>query len=286
MISSEGTFKRAINNPLLMILAALFGFLYSYIDNVNPLPEVAMGFFSLGGDLLGTIIGAISVVFTPGILFKGLLLVLIITLLGSFIIGFYMAGYMNLVKAVVVDRKRDSTGFVTGIKENFGSSIKSTFLLIITALLMVIVVVVASVPALSTMWSAFHGDKKILPLALFISLLSFFALFFFVLFYNVYISFWYPAITMGYKKFVKESKRIVDEHFFGIAAKILIYSFEFFAITAISVLIRFMFKEAMQHTGIFFAAVFVEGILLTLWFTGITSYTTYVLAYLTGKNSN
>jgi len=284
--SANGTLTRALSCPMLILLAAVFGFSYSYIDNINPLPGVIMGFFGLGGDILGTVITAISVVLSLGAITKVLILFSIFILVGAFIIGFFMSGYMNLLKTAVLDGKVDNKAFLKGIKVSFGRSIKSAFLLIFTSVFIFLVVIVAALPALSTMWSAFNGKSEALPLAIFLSLITAFAIFFVLLFYNVYVVFWYPAISLGYIKFISISKRIIDNSFFEVAGKVFMYTVEFLLITVVSILIRSFFNSAFQNLAIFVGLIILEGALFTLWFLRLTSYTTSVFAFLARKYKN
>jgi len=279
--SENEAFKRTLKCPLLILFAAVFGFLYSFIDNVNPLPGVVMGFFTLGGDVVGTFIAAISAFLSPGILTKFLILFVIIILIGSFIIGFFMSGYMSLLKSAVLNGKGDFNALKNGIRFGFGRSIKSAFILVIFSELMAVVVAVASIPSLSTMWSAINGKREMIPLAIFISSLSLFAIFFVLFFYNAYISFWYPAISLGYNKFITMSKRIIDDSFFGVAVKVFIYSVEFLAITLASILIRHFINN--QSTAFFAGMIILEGTLVTLWFLRLTSYTFSAFAELAEK---
>lgn len=277
----NGAFKRVLSCPLLVVIAAVFGFLYSYVDNINPLPGVVMGFFTLGGDILGTVIAAITAFLSPGIITKFLILFVIIILMGSFIIGFFMSGYMSLLKSAILKGKGDIKAFGNGIKTGFGRSIKGAFLLIIFTEIMAVVLTVSAIPALSTMWSAINGKREMIPLAIFISSISFFAIFFALFFYNAYISFWYPAISLGYNKFITMSKRIIDDSFFGVAAKVFIYTVEILVITLVSILIRHFINN--QSTAFFAGMLILEGSLVTLWFLRFTSYTFSAFAELAEK---
>jgi hypothetical protein len=192
-----------------------------------------------------------------------------------------MSGYMSLLKSAILKGKGDFKAFGNGIKSSFGRSTKGAFLLIIYSEIIAVVLMVSAVPALSTMWSAINGKREMIPLAIFISSISLFAIFFALFFYNAYISFWYPAISLGYNKFITMSKRIIDDMFFGVAAKVFIYMVEFLLITLISILIRHFINN--QGTAFFAGMLILEGALITLWFLRFTSYTFSAFAELAEK---
>lgn len=283
MVSARESQKRVLSSPKLILLGAVFGLLYSFIDNYNPLPGIIMGFSGLGGDFLGTVLAAISAFLSPRTFFKGLLYLIALIVAVSLVLGFYMSGYMSLIRSVIFKGNKGKRTFIEGIKRDCGRSVKCSIILFISSLMLLIVSVIALLPALTTMWAAFNGKSEMLPIALFITALSLFAVFFILLFYNVYAAYWFPAISMGYIRFIKVSGRVLDDHFFEVSGKILKFTMEFLLITLFFILIRYFFSGVLQNFAGFIALLAIEGSLITVWFLRITNYVTFTFTRLAEK---
>lgn len=283
MVSARESLKRVFNCPKLILSGAVFGIFYSLIDNYNPLPGIVMGFSGLGGDFLGTIIAAISAFLSPWTFFKGLIYLIFLILGISFILGLYMSGFMNLMRSVGLSGSKGKNAFIEGIRKNFGRSVKGSIIFLVSSVMLVIVSVIALLPAMTTMWAALHGKGGVLPITLFITVLSVFAVFFILLFYNVYAAFWYPAISMGYIKFIRVSKKVIDNYFFEVAGKVFKYTLEFLLITLACILIRYFFSGVFQNFIIYLILLVVEGFFITLWFLRLTNYVTYTFTRLAEK---
>lgn len=283
MVSASEAFKRVINCPKLILTGAIFGFLYSMIDNYNPIPGVIMGFSGLGGDFLGTILAAVSAFLAPAAFFKGLFFLMVAVLAVALIGGLFMSGYMQTLKLVAISGSKGKGAFSEGVRRNFGRSFRGSILFFLSFILISIVTVIALLPAMTTMWAAFHGKGEIMPVAFFITVLSIFAVFFILLFYNVYTAFWYPAISMGYIKFARVSKRVIDGYFFDVAGKVFRYTLEFIFITLLCILARYFFSGVFQKLPGLAILLVIEGSLISLWFLRLTNYVTITFAALTEK---
>lgn len=194
--------------------------------------------------------------------------------------GLFMSGYMNLMKNVVLRGRNDSKLFVDGVSRDFGKAYKGSFFLILCSVLLGLVVIISAIPALSTTWAALHGKYEILPLAIFLLLLTLLAVFFILLSYNVYTAFWFPAIAMGHRRFITASKSALNEYFFNVAGSILRYTIEIILITLISMLIRYFFSGFIQSMPGFTLMLILEGLAVTYWFLRMTNYITYSFAQL------
>lgn len=270
---AEGAFKRALKSPMIVSIAIIIGVLYAYLDFLNPVPGLVVGFATLGGDWLGVIISAIQFVTNISLIGRVAVIAVISLLIVAFALGVFMSGYMSLLKNVIEASGQRKGSFLYGLKNNLGRSIKISFYLVFASIFFVVFIVISLIPSLFTGWTAFNGNPRLVPISIMISVVTVFTLFFIIMFFLAYTIFWNPISTRKNKNFVKESKRLADLVFWALIGKLILYVLSIIAFMVGIQILKYAVPDNLGQNNYYLTGVYLfEIALAALLFMGYTSF--------------
>lgn len=220
----ETTLRAVARRPLIIVLPALLGLVFSLLNAYNPLMPVISGIVSItGGTFYDSILSAVQLLLDPALVPIVLSASAGLVLLISLFSGLVLSGYFNIVAAAVDDRERQPGEFRGGFKRFFVKFFLLSLRAALFMLALTVLILVSSLPALIVSGTTAAGKTELLFAAAFIDILTIAVLLFGFLFSMAYILFWFPSAMKTEKKSFTYGKRLVDGYFWRIILHLLIF---------------------------------------------------------------
>ncbi len=224
------TIRVMITRPFIVLYFAFFCLLYAIIDSYNFLFTIFTNFNTLGqSSIFEAVVDILQLVlrylFTPQAM--GLLAGFLLG--ASILFGLVLSGWMNVVNNALDGKPRIRGEFVSGIGRYFFKVSIITFVIILSSVVLVMIILVSVVPALVVTKAAIAGRTEFFLISLAVDSVTGVVLFFGLMFFRVYATFWYPsAINNGRKTFLT-GKRAADYKFWRLMARFVVFDIIFIA---------------------------------------------------------
>lgn len=218
------TIRAVARRPLVILLPAALGLVFSVLNAYNPMIPVISGIVSItGGTFYDQLLSVIQLLLDPAFMPVVLSVLAGIALLISLFSGIVLSGYFNMIAAAVDDRAKEPGEFSGGLKRFFIKYFLVSLRAVVFMLLLAAVILVSSLPALIVSRATAAGKPELLFAAAFIDVLTVVVLLFGFLFSAAYILFWFPSAMKTEKKSFTYGKRLVDKYFWRIILHLLIF---------------------------------------------------------------
>ncbi|HHW49775.1 MAG TPA: hypothetical protein GXX14_14320 [Clostridiaceae bacterium] len=256
------TINAILKRPFILLFFAVITMIVTGINRFNPIIPILRGLDLITeGSFIESIVSYLQVLFDPSIIpvFAGF--VAAFCIVTSLLAGLFLSGCFNVVNNAVANNKKKKGEYITGLRKYFGRIFLITLRSLIIAVLLIVFMLVASVPAIVITNASITSRPELIIPAVFVDILTILVILFGFMFFRAYIFFWYPAALNNEKKYFAYSRKIVDRHFWSIAAIILIFDLVF-------VLFVYLCTYISEPVIYFF----VNWIFYTLFFTLLITY--------------
>lgn len=273
-----GYFIRPVKKrPLLMVILGVFTFLCCYIEYSFVMPIVFGISILKTGNIFDSIIHLIQIVlnYIPNISPTIIVYLLIGIIAVSMVIGLFLSGALNVLNSALIDSDKEKRKFAEGIQKHYLKISRITFLSILYLLLFSVFIIVVSVPAIVITGASVTEKPELLSVAYILDFITIGILFFSIMFFKIYISFWYPAAINYDKKLFAMGKRAADNSFWGILLRFLGFDILLFVFEMGLFYMNNILSRNDSIVSDFFGVVillFVNWIFKTVIFISIISY--------------
>ncbi|NMB96302.1 MAG: hypothetical protein GYA02_06785 [Clostridiaceae bacterium] len=217
-----------LKKPFVIIFWGVMMLITTLMGYMLPIFRILFEFGTIGSsNLFETLMSLIQLIYSylsdvriVAICVIALLLILFsIAVIGAVLMSGYLYKLHN-----VVNRKESHKGeFSYGVRQYFNRICLMNFSLLVIGLIVFIIMTVASVPALVITSASIGKGREMLPQVLFVDVLTGFVLFFGMMFFRIYASFWYPAAISNKEKPFKNARSITNRHFWKIVVVFTIF---------------------------------------------------------------
>lgn len=209
--------------PLLLVILGVVTFLYCYMEYTFLMP-IVFGISNLKtGNAFDSIMHLIQLVlnYIPSIS-PTIFVYLILSLVAfSMVAGLFLSGTLNILNSTLIDSDKQKGTFAEGIRKHYLKISWITFLTIVYSVLFTIFIIVVSIPSIVITSASITEKPELLTVAYILDFITIGVLFFSIMFFKIYISFWYPAAINYNKKLFAMGKRAADHSFWGVLIRFL-----------------------------------------------------------------
>ena len=254
-----------VRRPFTACFAAAATLVCCLINRYNPVIAVLTGLNKVtGGDIFENVISFLQIIMEPRT-FRAMLAFLPgISIAASLLAGLILSGYLNVVDSALEEKQKTGKEFINGLKKYFISIARVSFAVTFSGLILLVFLMVASVPAIIITKGALSDKPDLLIGAVFVDIITVSVIFFALMFFRAYMFFWYPSLFHNRKKAFSTGKYLANRHFWGIAARYLVFDVVFIA--------ALLLITQISHPFVSFAA----GWIFTAAFS--TLFATYVFS--------
>lgn len=223
-----GAFKNAVfimfRRPFIILFLSFIILVYCAIDYINPVFNILLNYGgATGGNFFESFVSSLQIIFNPGLITAGLLILLGIIIFISIIAGLVFSGYMNIINNALDGKPKFNGEFSIGLKKYFFKVLMITFRTLFFGLIFILFMSVASLPAIVITRSLISGKSGYMIMTIFIDIITAAVLFFGLMFFRIYITFWYPAAINMEKRAFTIGKRTADTNFWGIVGRFVLF---------------------------------------------------------------
>ncbi len=220
--------QTALKRPVIIIVPAVLALVFSILNSYNPLIPVILGLSSAtGGSFFDGIISALQLVLDPAIIPSIAIFLAAALILGSLLAGLIFSGYFHIVRNTLEGIEKVKGDFTEGIKRYFLRIFLITLRAAFFAGLVLGIMSIATVPAIIISRAAATTKPELMLAAVFVDVLTAGVLFFAYMFSKVYLLYWVPAAVKTDKKPFTYAKQLVDEHFWRVVARFIVFDLVF-----------------------------------------------------------
>ncbi|HOM02842.1 MAG TPA: hypothetical protein PLH43_08465 [Acetivibrio sp.] len=267
MSSITANIKKLGKRQDIIIAFGAVVFLYCFVE-YNLIFPVILGLTSFkGGNMLENIMHIIQIVLGLFSNKKYILYGLAAILVAALMCGFVLSGCFYKMNNFLSNRKRIKMEFLKGVQKHFLRLSVISFEVILFSILFAVFMLIVSVPSIAITRSLLDGKTELLALTILFDAITLMVLFFGIMFFRIYMSFWYPAVFNFKDSFFSIGKYAADTYFWKIVVMFLKFDiffiiFEFLMIYLNSVL---PVSGAMVFLRVLFLF-FINWIVKTLFF--------------------
>ncbi len=217
-----------MKQPLIIVIISIVMLILVMFNMFIPVMATVVGIVNMTkGGFFDSVLAVMQILIEPRTVLIVLISLLLFTCIISVVIGLLLPGYLLIVNEGLSKKTTGRRLLTKGIKKYFLKffliSLKST--LFTTAL--AVIILVSSVPAIVITRVAFLSRPNLMPVAIFIDLLTVFVIIFCLSFYSTYTYMWYIASLTASKKPFLTGKAIADRCFWKIAMGLLLFDVVF-----------------------------------------------------------
>lgn len=237
------TIGTVLKRPFVLVYFGLIAFAYAVLDMYFPVFEILfrLGTFN-GSDIFSSVIYflqlSLKLLMTP----KGIMLFIGLLLGASILSGALFSGYFYMVGNTIERKQKAKKEIIGGLRRYFKRISVITFFVLLFSIVFIVVCLIASVPAFVVTKAAFGDKQELMVPALLVDFVTIMALFFGIMFFRIYISFWYPAAISCGKKVILTAKRRADACFWTALKSFMLFDLIF-------VVFQVMFVNADKYMG-------------------------------------
>lgn len=222
------TLQSAGKRPVVIILPAVLALVLSVINLYNPVLPVMLGVSSAtGGSFFDGVISALQLLMDPAIIPVIAIFLAGAVVLVSLLAGILLSGYFHIVGNTLAGVEKTKGDFVAGMKKYlwkmFFVTLRAVFILGTVLLIMII----SAVPSIIISRAAATTRPELMLAAVFLDILTAGVVFFGLMFSQIYLFYWYPAVIKDIRKPFRSAKRLVDSCFWQIVARFILFDAAF-----------------------------------------------------------
>ena len=254
--------QTALKRPVIIILPAVLALVFSVLNSYNPVIPVIRGLSSAtGGSLFDGIISALQLVLDPAIIPSIAIFIAAALILGSLLAGLIFSGYFHIIRNTLEGMEKEKGDFAAGIKRYFFRVFLITLRAAFFAGLVLGIMSIATVPAIIISRAAATTKPELMLAAVFVDVLTAVVWFFAYMFSKVYLFYWYPASVKVDKKPFIYAKHLVDEHFWRIVARFIVFDVVF----AVFLFLVFILSSALLEMLLGWIFITVFAVVLVIY---------------------
>ncbi|MCX7842340.1 MAG: hypothetical protein N2489_04625 [Clostridia bacterium] len=253
-----------IRRPLYFAVFAIIMLLVSIFE-YNILLPLLFGFSAIGtGSLLEAFLSFNQFFFnlaaSMGTFNTGIIKILISAAAAAAGMAALLSGLFQLAGNALENKEKQKGEFQAGIKKHFFTIFLLNLIFIPVYSLYMVFIMVACIPAAAISRIALSSRPEFMAAALLIDLVTLGVVFFTFMFLRLYTLFCYPAAVSSVKKVFTSGKTFVDNHFWVVTGRMIVFDAVFFAVQGgfIAAKLAAMHREEIN---IFY----LSGLLLADW---------------------
>ncbi len=225
-------FKNAVGvilkRPFVLFYIGVIVLLFFIVDYFSPVFSIIIGIFTLGDNsgldaflslMQGVIDLEIMAKFIPFII--GLIIVI------STIAALLFSGVLYVLNNAIKKGKKAKLEFVNGSKILLFRIFITTLICSLATVVFILFNSIASVPAIVITKALIAGKIELIIIAFFVDILTAAIIFFNLMFYRIYISFWYAAVVNNDSKALFSGIKALNKNFWPIFGKYFIFDMVF-----------------------------------------------------------
>lgn len=223
-----GAFKNAVfimfRRPFIVLFISIITLALCAIDAINPFLKILFNYSGImGGSFFESFVSSLQIILTPSFILSGLLLAAGLFLIISIATGILFSGYFNVINNSLDGKPKFKGEFFYGLKKFFFKVATISFRVLLIGFILTIFLSVAALPAVVITRTLIIGKTGYLALTILVDIITAGVLFFGVMFFSIYMSFWYPAAINLESKAYSVGKRTADSYFWPIVGKFLFF---------------------------------------------------------------
>jgi hypothetical protein len=236
----QNTVRILFRRPFVIVFFAVVTLAFCILDYF--LSSVVIGVTAFGsGNIFESAVSFLhlgyNLVTDWSMLLKFILLALGAVLGLALVVGFAFSGCMNIINNALDKKPKFQGEFIFGVRKYFTRVSLVNFIVILAAGVFVLFMLTATVPAMVVTRAVSAGNAGLLPVAVFLDLITLGVLFFSFMYFRIYILFWYPALLNSPRRALTMGKRAADSRFWTVMGR-------FFAFDIVFILFEVLFLYA------------------------------------------
>ena len=218
--------------PFLIISFAMATLAYGIANSLNPFISLLLGFSAIGGgNIFDSMINFLQLIFSLLSDIKIFLISLMVfactVAIVSALSGLFFSGYFHVLNNTLQGKPKTDKEFITGVKKFFPGIFLMVVRTIAFGVFFVLFMMISSVPAIVVTKALFTGKPELLIASILFIIVTLCVLFFGLMFFRIYISYWYPSALFYKKGAFSAGKRLANTYFWDILKKFLIFDLIF-----------------------------------------------------------
>ncbi len=222
------TLQSAGKRPVVIILPALLALVLSAINLYNPVLPVVLGVSSAtGGSFFDGMISALQLLMDPAIIPVIAIFLAGVVVVVSLLAGILLSGYFHIVGNTLAGVEKTKSDFAAGMKKYLWKIFFVTLRAVLILGMIILIMIISAVPAIIISRAAATTRPELMLAAVFLDILTAGVVFFGLMFSQVYLFYWYPAVIKDIRKPFRSAKRLVDSNFWQIVARFILFDAAF-----------------------------------------------------------
>lgn len=223
------TMQAVVKQPLILVIIASIMLAAAIFNAFIPLVAMIVGVINMaGGGFFDSVLSIVHIVTDSDNIPTILILLAMLTGIGSVGIGLLLPGFLLLVGDGIERKGGRKKGLLReGIKKYFFSFFPMALLTALASLLLAAFLLISSVPAIIVTRAAMTTKPDLLIAAIFLDIVTIGVFFMCLSFFSAYIYMWFIAASTGVEKPFRTGKAIADRKFWNLALGLLIFDIVF-----------------------------------------------------------
>jgi hypothetical protein len=223
-----GAFRNAVfimfRRPFIILFLSIITLVLCAIDYINPFSKILFNYSGIiGGNFFESFVSSLQIILSPSFILAGILIITGLFLIISIAAGLLFSGYFNIINNSLDGKPKFKGEFAYGFRKYFFKVTAISFRVLFIGFILIMFLAVAAIPGVVITRTLILGKTGYLALTILVDIITAGVLFFAVMFFSIYVSFWYPAAINFEKNAYSIGKQTADSYFWPIVGKFLIF---------------------------------------------------------------